>query len=182
VDYTSADLNQSSLITLPGFNLVSRQAKVDELASARGRLGWAALPNVLLYGTGGWASAMPVVRCQRLAPSQHRPTRTRSAGWLARDWSTGCSSACCCARNTCTTDLAGSAFPACLLSSATSTSGTTSTSFAAVSATSSDPSAAVAFKAWQLAGLFFYRRRGVRAGHHVGRISMKPNSGLRRFA
>jgi outer membrane immunogenic protein len=53
VDYTSADLNQSSLITLPGFNLVSRQAKVDELASARGRLGWAALPNVLLYGTGG---------------------------------------------------------------------------------------------------------------------------------
>ena len=58
VDFSSADLKQtSSLVQTGPFDFSGRHTKIDELASARGRIGWAVLNNVLVYGTGGigWA-------------------------------------------------------------------------------------------------------------------------------
>jgi opacity protein-like surface antigen len=57
VDFSSADLKQTSLVAQGSFGFSTRDTKIDELASARGRIGWAVLSNVLVYGTGGigWA-------------------------------------------------------------------------------------------------------------------------------
>jgi len=49
VDFSGADLKESSLVT----PLITRDVKINELASARGRLGYALFPNVLAYGTAG---------------------------------------------------------------------------------------------------------------------------------
>jgi opacity protein-like surface antigen len=56
VDFSSADLTETSLVGSPA-DFAVRNSKIDELASARGRLGFAILHNVLAYGTGGlgWA-------------------------------------------------------------------------------------------------------------------------------
>jgi opacity protein-like surface antigen len=58
VDYSGADLKDSSVVfshvNSDGFGAtVSREAKVDALASARARLGYVVLPNLLAYGTAG---------------------------------------------------------------------------------------------------------------------------------
>lgn len=57
VDFSSADLKQTSLLQTGTLSFSTRDAKLDELASARGRIGWSVLDNVLVYGTGGigWA-------------------------------------------------------------------------------------------------------------------------------
>ncbi len=55
IDFSGADIKESStffLPTLPGFTF-TRDVKIEELASARGRLGYLILPNWLLYGTAG---------------------------------------------------------------------------------------------------------------------------------
>jgi opacity protein-like surface antigen len=56
VDFSGADLKQTSQVGGP-FDVLARESKIDELASARGRIGWAMLPSVLAYGTGGIAWA-----------------------------------------------------------------------------------------------------------------------------
>jgi outer membrane immunogenic protein len=51
VDYSGADLTDSSgTIFSPFFN---RETKVDQLGSARARVGYTVLPDLLVYGTGG---------------------------------------------------------------------------------------------------------------------------------
>jgi opacity protein-like surface antigen len=51
VDYTGAGLTNTSPF-IPG-TLVSKESTLDELGSARGRFGYAVLPNVVTYGTAG---------------------------------------------------------------------------------------------------------------------------------
>jgi opacity protein-like surface antigen len=63
VDFSGADINTSSVIATigPQRNLValvapiniSREVKIDELASARARLGYLIFPGLLAYGTAG---------------------------------------------------------------------------------------------------------------------------------
>jgi outer membrane immunogenic protein len=61
IDYSGADLHGSSTVnfidTVRDFNTLTTDKKIDSLASARGRLGYLILPNLLLYGTAGigWA-------------------------------------------------------------------------------------------------------------------------------
>jgi opacity protein-like surface antigen len=56
IDFSGADINESStFFVLPAFpfDTFTGEVKVDELASARGRLGYLIFPNWLLYGTAG---------------------------------------------------------------------------------------------------------------------------------
>ncbi len=55
VDFMGADIHQSSTFFVPGVAGVpfTSDHKIDELASARGRLGYLIFPNWLLYGTAG---------------------------------------------------------------------------------------------------------------------------------
>jgi outer membrane immunogenic protein len=56
LDFSSADLRETSFVGSPT-DFSVRNSRIDELASARGRLGFTILHNVLAYGTGGlgWA-------------------------------------------------------------------------------------------------------------------------------
>jgi opacity protein-like surface antigen len=57
VDYSAADLNESGVVkSVTKFDdtfTTSRSLKVDQLASARARVGYTLLPNLLGYGTAG---------------------------------------------------------------------------------------------------------------------------------
>jgi outer membrane immunogenic protein len=59
IDYSGADIKGSSAFTFldnswpRDLNTLTTDKKIDALASARGRLGYLIIPNVLLYGTAG---------------------------------------------------------------------------------------------------------------------------------
>jgi outer membrane immunogenic protein len=55
IDFSGASINETSTFFITGdpFDTFTREAKIDELASARGRLGYLIFPNWLLYGTAG---------------------------------------------------------------------------------------------------------------------------------
>jgi opacity protein-like surface antigen len=55
IDFSGASLKETSTFFFPGdtFDTFTREARIDELASARGRLGYLIFPNWLLYGTAG---------------------------------------------------------------------------------------------------------------------------------
>jgi len=58
VDYSAADLKEAApflILTPPSLTnfTFTQSVKIDELASARARLGYVVVPNLLLYGTGG---------------------------------------------------------------------------------------------------------------------------------
>ena len=55
IDFSGADIKESTTFVSPivPFTTFSRDKKIDELASARGRLGYLIFPNLLLYGTAG---------------------------------------------------------------------------------------------------------------------------------
>jgi opacity protein-like surface antigen len=56
IDFSGADIKETStFVILPTFpfDTFTREAKIEELASARGRLGYLIFPNWLLYGTAG---------------------------------------------------------------------------------------------------------------------------------
>jgi opacity protein-like surface antigen len=61
IDFSAADISASgtvgtfSLECLPAPGTISRFLKFDELATARARLGYLVLPDLLAYGTGGLA-------------------------------------------------------------------------------------------------------------------------------
>jgi outer membrane immunogenic protein len=65
VDYSGADIKTSGVVgtfpvfrdcdCAPGTGTISRSVKFDQLASARARLGYVVLPNLLAYGTAGLA-------------------------------------------------------------------------------------------------------------------------------
>lgn len=56
IDFSGASISETATFFIPGdpFDTFTREAKVDELASARGRLGYLIFPNWLLYGTAGF--------------------------------------------------------------------------------------------------------------------------------
>jgi outer membrane immunogenic protein len=59
IDFSGADLHESTnfvspfLLSLRFIDTFTRDKKIDELASARGRLGYLIFPNWLIYGTAG---------------------------------------------------------------------------------------------------------------------------------
>ena len=57
LDFSGADIKETSTFFIPIPILTrftfTREAKIDELASVRGRLGYLLFPNLLLYGTAG---------------------------------------------------------------------------------------------------------------------------------
>jgi outer membrane immunogenic protein len=53
IDFSGADIHESSTFFVPVVGFASQDFKVDELASARGRLGYLIFPNWLFYGTAG---------------------------------------------------------------------------------------------------------------------------------
>jgi opacity protein-like surface antigen len=59
IDFSGADLHESTnfvspfLLSSRFIDTFTRDKKIDELASARGRLGYLILPNWLIYGTAG---------------------------------------------------------------------------------------------------------------------------------
>jgi opacity protein-like surface antigen len=60
IDFSGADIKETTTFVDPFFptsRSFTRDFKIDELASARGRLGYLILPNWLIYGTAGigWA-------------------------------------------------------------------------------------------------------------------------------
>jgi outer membrane immunogenic protein len=103
---SSASLNNVDYVcnTYCGKGSVSRsvaiESKIDELASLRGKIGWAFAPNWLIYGTGGaaWAHVKNTVTLSEtvIFPTVETETYTESAsggtsmfGWAAGagvDW------------------------------------------------------------------------------------------------
>jgi outer membrane immunogenic protein len=84
VDFSGADIHQSSSITgvrLNGLPIITRDVKIDELASARGRLGYALFPGILAYGTAGigWGHSRLDVATATTSDS----TNTNQFGWVA---------------------------------------------------------------------------------------------------
>jgi outer membrane immunogenic protein len=58
IDFSGADIKATNTFVFPAFfpfDTFTHEAKIEELASARGRLGYLILPNWLLYGTAGMA-------------------------------------------------------------------------------------------------------------------------------
>jgi len=55
IDFDGADIKDTTTFSLPGrpFDVFTQEFKIQELASARGRLGYLIFPNWLLYGTAG---------------------------------------------------------------------------------------------------------------------------------
>jgi opacity protein-like surface antigen len=56
IDFSGADIKETSTFFFPptvSSDTFTREAKIEELASARGRLGYLIFPNWLLYGTAG---------------------------------------------------------------------------------------------------------------------------------
>jgi outer membrane immunogenic protein len=82
IDFSSADLHDSSTFIDPGSGtLFSRDLKIDELASTRGRLGYLIFPTWLLYGTAGvgWGHTRLTV----FEPGESNTTYANEFGWVA---------------------------------------------------------------------------------------------------
>jgi outer membrane immunogenic protein len=82
VDFSSADLTETSLVGTP-INLSVRHSKIDELASARGRLGFTILHNLLAYGTGGIGWAHTRVTLTDTAIGSITSADENAFGWVA---------------------------------------------------------------------------------------------------
>ena len=58
IDFSGADIKETTTFSFPAFlpfDTFTHEVKIQELASARGRLGYLIMPNWLLYGTAGMA-------------------------------------------------------------------------------------------------------------------------------
>lgn len=88
VDVSGADIKESTGLVAPGIfevpGLGSRETKVDTLASARARLGYAVLPNLLLYGTAGLGLVHDEVSYSGVGAPVFTTTADQSEfGWVA---------------------------------------------------------------------------------------------------
>ena len=86
VDFSGADMNSSQSAAVAAIGLVTLDAKVDALASARARAGFLVLPSVLLYGTGGigWAhSSATFTVSSTTATLASAEADTINFGWVA---------------------------------------------------------------------------------------------------
>jgi outer membrane immunogenic protein len=88
VDFSGADIKETSAFSIPiplltGFTF-TREVKIDELASARGRLGYLIFPNLLLYGTAGIGWAHSRLNTTQLSGALVSSTSfTDEFGWVA---------------------------------------------------------------------------------------------------
>lgn len=91
IDFSGADLNDSGNVgtfkywCYPG--TLSRSVKFDELATARTRLGYTVLPNLLAYGTAGLAWGHSEL--SETASVSHVGSATESAGANSFGWAAG---------------------------------------------------------------------------------------------
>jgi opacity protein-like surface antigen len=88
VDFSGADIKDSgTVLVIPGRRPidVSREVKFDELASARARLGYVVLPNLLAYGTAGlgWGHSEATVTVSDGVRSASTSANANSFGWVA---------------------------------------------------------------------------------------------------
>jgi opacity protein-like surface antigen len=94
IDFDGASINGNSTFFSPAtaFSVpgtFTNQVKIDELASARGRLGWLIFPNFLLYGTAGlgWGHIRETATATTAAPFLpsflSSTSDTSQFGWVA---------------------------------------------------------------------------------------------------
>jgi outer membrane immunogenic protein len=96
VDFSGADIKTAGVVgTFPfgncdercvrGTGTFSRSVKFDELASARARLGYVVLPNLLAYGTAGlgWGHSEITGTVSEGARSASASADANSFGWVA---------------------------------------------------------------------------------------------------
>jgi opacity protein-like surface antigen len=105
VDYSAADIKGT--VNLPvGSSVFTRETKIDELASVRGRLGFTVTPRLLAYGTAGLALAHHEYASPSRSldsPSPEPRAAPSSAGSPAPGLNISFSIAGCCGRSICTT-------------------------------------------------------------------------------
>jgi outer membrane immunogenic protein len=92
VDFSGTDIKNTSAFfagfpsgflagVSPAF--LAREIKTDELASARGRLGYALLPNLLAFGTAGIARGHSLLTVTNPATPASAATFMNELGWVA---------------------------------------------------------------------------------------------------
>lgn len=86
MDYRGANINDSQRFNLgaPGFDL-GLDTEFDRLGSVRGRVGWVAIPQVMLYGTAGLAYGHHTAMISVITPGATVSTSsaTNDFGWVA---------------------------------------------------------------------------------------------------
>lgn len=88
IDFSGADINgsSSSTATINEVTFTATvDAKIDELASARARIGFLFVPNVLFYGTGGaaWAHSSADISFVTAGRTFAETANVNNFGWVA---------------------------------------------------------------------------------------------------
>lgn len=86
VDYSAADIKDSQTFAIPNTRTsLGLDTKVDSLGSARGRVGYLIVPNVLAYGTAGlgWAHAEATVTATNGVQTLSSSANANQFGWVA---------------------------------------------------------------------------------------------------
>jgi outer membrane immunogenic protein len=85
VDFDGADLKDSGVLGTKGITTFERSIKFDELATARARLGYVVLPNLLAYGTAGagWGHSELTVSTSIPGTTVSNSSNVNNFGWVA---------------------------------------------------------------------------------------------------
>jgi opacity protein-like surface antigen len=89
IDFSGADISAAgsvgTFVSFGGPGTIDRSVKFDELATARARLGYAVLPNLLAYGTGGlaWGHSEFTGSASSTSFSSAESVDTSNFGWAA---------------------------------------------------------------------------------------------------
>jgi outer membrane immunogenic protein len=88
VDFSGAEIKETSSFSIPLPILTgiafTREVKIEELASARGRVGYLIIPNLLLYGTAGVGWGHSRLNTTQFAGSVVSSTSySNDFGWVA---------------------------------------------------------------------------------------------------
>jgi outer membrane immunogenic protein len=86
IDFSGADIKESTTFFSPfDTDTFTREVRIEELASARGRLGYLIFPNWLLYGTAGIGWANLRLNLNEAEPGEFFSSTTfaNEFGWVA---------------------------------------------------------------------------------------------------
>ena len=88
IDFSGADIKgTNTFVEAEAFNpfTFNHEVKIDELASARGRLGYLVIPNLLWYGTAGigWAHTRSTLSQFEAGDFETNTTYSNEFGWVA---------------------------------------------------------------------------------------------------
>jgi opacity protein-like surface antigen len=85
LDFDGADISESGRLGTSGQTTFDRSIKFDELATARARLGYLVLPNLLAYGTagGGWGHSELTVSSTSPGGTLSNSYDVNNFGWVA---------------------------------------------------------------------------------------------------